>query len=52
METTQRPVFVADVLGNLEAAVFAGSKRRLRSSFAPPPHLARAYVVWHGPELF
>ncbi|MCT3175415.1 hypothetical protein EFO69_05790, partial [Lacticaseibacillus rhamnosus] len=39
------------LLGDLETAGLAGSKRRLRFSFASPPHLAGDCGVWHDPEL-
>ncbi|EPC81183.1 hypothetical protein Lpp37_13514, partial [Lacticaseibacillus paracasei subsp. paracasei Lpp37] len=39
------------LLGDFETAGFAGSKRRLRSSYASPPHLAGDCEVWHGKGL-
>ncbi|MDB7797072.1 hypothetical protein PND26_14235, partial [Lacticaseibacillus paracasei] len=39
------------LLGDFETAGFAGSKRRLRSSYASPPQLAGDCGVWHGKEI-
>ena len=39
------------LLGDFETAGFAGSKRRLRSSYASPPQLAGDCVVWHGKKV-
>ncbi|EPC41374.1 hypothetical protein Lpp74_11134, partial [Lacticaseibacillus paracasei subsp. paracasei Lpp74] len=39
------------LLGDFETAGFAGSKRRLRSSYASPPQLAGDCGVWHGKKV-
>ncbi|MFT8502884.1 MAG: hypothetical protein ABF702_13340, partial [Lacticaseibacillus paracasei] len=40
------------LLGDFETAGFAGSKRRLRSSYASAPQLAEDCGVWHGKKTF
>ncbi|EPD03801.1 hypothetical protein Lpp27_01065 [Lacticaseibacillus paracasei subsp. paracasei CNCM I-4648] len=41
MQTTQRPGLELMLLGDFETAGFAGSKRRLRSTFASPAPAGR-----------
>ncbi|OSP84297.1 hypothetical protein CPZ13_06470 [Lacticaseibacillus paracasei] len=41
MQTTQRPVLALMLLGDFETVGFAGSKRRLRSSYASPAPAGR-----------